>query len=269
MNYLRYKPFIEDRFRIIDKEQREIPFDLNDTQNKFAKDANGRDNVLKARQKGFSSFILAIFTVDFLVKDNTLSVVVADIADNALDLLSRVKLYIKSYEEITGTKVPLKYNSKYELANSLNGSRYIIGTAENSNFGRSKTITNLHLSEAAFYKNFEQVLASAGTALVPNGKFIIETTANGFNDYKKFWDKTTLKETNFQNLFYGASETYSKQFLESERQRLGRLYAQEYPDSAEEAFLTSGDVYFNQDSLIWYLENAKEPLKDVAALSQS
>jgi hypothetical protein len=259
MSYIKYKPFIEDRFTIVDKTQTEIPFVLNPIQNKFLKQAKGWDCILKARQQGFSSLILAIFTADFLMKENTLSVVVADIADNALDLLGRVKGYIRAYEKITHTKVPLKYNSKYELANSVNGSRYIIGTAENSNFGRSKTITNLHLSEAAFYKNFEQMMASSGTALVPGGKFIIETTANGFNDFKRFWDKTTLGETAFQNLFYKASAFYDKDFLKKEAYRLGRLYEQEYPESAEEAFLTSGDMYFDRDALMWYLQQAKDP----------
>lgn len=262
MNYLKYKPFIEDFLKIVDLEQQEVPFKLNNIQNKFISEANGWDCILKARQQGFSSLILAIFTADFLIKDNTLSVVVADIADNAQDLLGRVKNYIKSFEQIAGTKVPLKYNSKYELANSINGSRYIIGTAENTNFGRSKTITNLHLSEAAFYKNFASMMASAGTALVPNGKFIIETTANGFNDFKTFWDKTSLGETSFQNLFYPAKDFYDKEFLRKERQRLGRLYEQEYPNNALQAFLTSGDMYFDRDALAWYLKNAKEPLND-------
>jgi hypothetical protein len=257
MNYLKYKPFIEDRFKIIDKGQKEVPFYLNAIQNKFIKDANGWDCILKARQQGFSSLILAIFATDFLTKDNSLSVVVADIADNALDLLGRVKNYIKSYEQITGTKVPLKYNSKYELANSMNGARYIIGTAENSNFGRSKTITNLHMSEAAFYKNFEAMMASAGTALVPDGKFIIETTANGYNDFKRFWDKTVMKETAFQKLFYPARDFYEKDFLLKEKQRLGRLYEQEYPESPEEAFLNSGDMYFDRDALRWYEQHSK------------
>jgi hypothetical protein len=259
MSYIKYKPFIEDRFTIIDKKQQEVPFKLNTIQEKFLKQASGKDCILKARQQGFSSLILAVFAADFLMKENTLSVVVADIADNALDLLGRVKNYIKSYERITHTKVPLKYNSKYELANSVNGSRYIIGTAENSEFGRSKTMTNLHLSEAAFYKNFEKIIASAGTALVPHGKFIIETTANGFNDFKKFWDKSVLGETSFKPLFYPAHAFYDKDFLMREKLRLGRLYEQEYPENAESAFLTSGDVYFDRDALVWYLRQTRGP----------
>lgn len=261
-NFLKYKAFIEDRFKIVDKNQRTVDFKLNQPQRRFINEATGRDVILKARQFGFSSLILAVFASDFLLKENTLSVVVADIVNNAQDLLERVKGYIKSYEAATKTIVPLRYNSKYELYNSANNSRYIIGTAENHNFGRSKTITNLHLSEAAYYPNFLQILAGAGTALVPNGKFIIETTANGFNDFKSFWDATELSQNDFTPHFYPAQEFYSKDFLESEKKRLGRIFAQEYPSSPAEAFLTSGDPYFDPLALQWHMENAQDPIPE-------
>lgn len=260
MIYEPYQRFIEARLTIVSKDRAEIPFVLNDIQSKFVTEATGRDIILKARQQGFSSMILAAFTADFLLKENTLSVVVADISDNAKDLLARVKHYIAAYEAKTGTKVPLKYNSKYELANAANGSRYIIGTAENSDFGRSKTIHNLHLSEAAFYKNFTELLASVDSALVPGGKAVIETTANGFNEFKSFYDASVLGDTGWTAHFYKASDFYSAEFLDQKRKTQGRLFKQEYPESAQEAFVTSGSGYFDIDALQYYLENAKEPV---------
>ena len=258
--YAKAKLFIEEELTIIDKTGTQVPFVLNPIQNKFVEEATGKDIILKARQQGFSSFILGAFTKDFIFKENSLSVVIADIADNAQDLLSRVKHYIKAFEEANHTKIPLKYNSKYELHNSANNARYIIGTAENTEFGRSKTITNLHMSEAAFYKHFQKLLASAGTALVPNGKFVIETTANGFNEFKTFWDESELGETPFTPHFFRAQDFYDEEFLLAEQKRLGRLYDQEYPSSAEIAFVTSGDLYFDSEALQWYLSKAKEPI---------
>jgi len=259
--YAKAKLFIEEQLTIIDKTGTEKPFTLNAIQSKFVEQATGRDIILKARQQGFSSFILAAFTKDFLFKDNSLSVVVADIADNAQDLLARVKHYISAYERANNVKVPLKYNSKYELQNADNNARYIIGTAENTEFGRSKTITNLHFSEAAFYKHFDKLLAGAGTALIPDGKFVVETTANGFNDFKNFYNNSELKETDFQALFYKAADFYPEEFLIKEKKRLGRLFDQEYPESPEVAFITSGEGYFDTDALRYYLENAKEVMR--------
>lgn len=259
--YAKSALFIEDQLTIINKEGLEVPFVLNDMQKKFVEDATGKDIILKGRQMGFSSFILGAFTKDFIFTANSLSVVIADIADNALDLLARVKHYIRAFEEKNKTKVPLKYNSKYELYNAFNNARYIIGTAENTEFGRSKTISNLHMSEAAFYKHFHKLQASAGTALTPNGKFVIETTANGFNEFKNFWDESVLGETPFTPHFYTSHNFYPKEFLEAEKKRLGRLFMQEHPKTALEAFITSGELYFNKEALQHYLENVREPIE--------
>lgn len=252
--------FIEDHLTIIDKTGTEVPFTLNDIQRRFVKEATGKDIILKGRQMGFSSFILGAFTKDFIFKENSLSVVIADIADNAQDLLARVKHYIQAFEQSTGTKVPLKYNSKYELQNAFNNARYIIGTAENTEFGRSKTITNLHMSEAAFYKHFSKLHAGAGTALVPTGRFVVETTANGFNDFKTFYNDSEMGATDFTAHFYSSFDFYSAEYLEKEKRRLGRLFDQEHPSSAEVAFLTSGELYFNQEALRDLLKMTREPM---------
>jgi hypothetical protein len=258
--YTKSALFIEDMLTIINKEGIEQPFTLNDMQKKFVEEATGKDIILKGRQMGFSSFILGAFTGDFIYKENSLSVVIADIADNAQDLLARVKHYIKAWEAKNGAKVPLKYNSKYELQNAANNARYIIGTAENTEFGRSKTITNLHMSEAAFYKHFSKLHAGAGTALVPTGRFVVETTANGFNDFKTFYNDSELGETDFKAHFYSSHDFYDTEYLEREKKRLGRLFDQEHPATPEVAFLTSGELYFDMEALRSLLSGTREPL---------
>jgi len=244
-----YRAFIEENFRIVNKEGRAVPFVFNPIQNQFFDDATGRDIVLKARQQGFSSLILALFTVDFLMKENSNSVVIADTSENAQALLERVKIFIKWYEDKNHVKVPLKYNSKRELVNAAMNSKYTIGTANNSEFGRSRTISNLHFSEAAFYPNFQKLMASATQAVVPDGRVVIETTANGFNEFKTFWDSAKLGEGNFNPLFYPASKFYGPDFLDGKRAELKRQFVQEYPESPEEAFINSGDCYFDTESL--------------------
>ena len=259
--YEPYQRFIEDQLTIINKEGQNVPFNLNAIQRAYVERSSNRDIILKARQQGFSSFILAAFTADFLLKENSNSVVVADKSDNAIALLGRVKHYLTSYEEKNQVKIPLKYNSKYQLVNGANNATYTIGTAQEQDFGRSRTITNLHLSEAAFYPNLPNLLAGAAQAVVPSGKLIIETTANGFNSFKSLWDDSVLGDTAYQPLFFRASDFYDQDTLQQKRKELGeRLYKQEYPDSATEAFITSGDSYFDKDAMQWYLENAKEAM---------
>lgn len=261
MVYRNYEKFIEERLRIIDKTGAEVPYLLNKAQKLFVEQATGKDIILKARQMGFSSLIGGIFMGDFLLSENSYSVVLADNSDNAIGLLDRVKFYLKTYEEITGIKIPLKYNSKYEIANEVINSRYQIGTAENTEFGRSKTIKNLHMSEAAFYKSLRKLLASALQAVRPDGRVAIETTANGFNEFKEFWDESVRGETGFKPLFFPPNLMYEQSFLEQKKRELGRLYPQEYPNTSEEAFLTSGDSYFNIEALAWYMAQCNEPIQ--------
>lgn len=258
-----YLPFIQDNFKIIDKNGEEVPFIPNAVQERYAKEGTGKDIILKARQQGFSSFILAVFTTDFILKDNSRSVVVADIEENAQELLDRVKQYIKSYEEINNTKIPLKYNSKTELFNAATGARYTIGTAKATEFGRSKTISNLHLSEAAFYPNLGKILKGAGNAVVPTGRFILETTANGYNEFKSLYDESALGNKDFEALFFKASDFYSPEELESKRRSAitESDYLQEYPETAQDAFQTSGQCYFDLMALRNLLSMTKEPMK--------
>lgn len=248
---------------IIDKQGQIVNFIPNEPQRKFADQAAGKDILLKARQEGFSSFIGGVYTGDFILDQNSYSVVIADVSDNAIGLLDKVKFYLQSYEHRTGMKIPLKYNSKYEMVNQVLNSKYQIGTAENAEFGRSKTIKNLHMSEAAFYKNFRKLLASALQAVRPDGRVVIETTANGFNEFKEFWDETEMGLTGFNPLFFSASSFYSSEFLDQKRKELGRLFTQEYPETPIDAFIASGDMYFDKSAL----QNYYQAVQNAQAIS--
>jgi hypothetical protein len=266
-NAQKYLDFIKDNFLIVAKDGKIKRFNEEEKhwrlQSRFVlEDATGRDVILKARQMGFSSIILAIFATDFIAKPNSYSMVVADKADNSEDLLSRVKFYLQSFEEINKVKLRLKYNSKYELYNEEINSTYKIGTAENKEVGRSKSLSGLHLSEAAFFPDLEAILRSALQAVVPDGKIFIETTANGMNFFKSFWDECKRGERDFKPIFYGASEFYSPEFLEAKKRELKEFFYQEYPDTPEEAFISSGELYFDKEALKWYLENTKEPIRE-------
>jgi len=257
-----YKRFIEDNLQLVSKDGERVDFKLNRIQDKYLlQDYTGRDIVLKARQQGFSSLITGIFTTDFILRQNSYSVIVADIEDNAEGLLAKVKLYLASYEEKNKIKVPLKYNSKSELYNPFMNTTFKIGTAKNTEFGRSKTITNLHLSEVAFYSNIDNLIAGAGQAVVENGRFIMETTANGFNDFKRYYEDGQNQSNGFKSLFYRASDFYNQEFLRKKQVELKDRFVQEYPESDIEAFLTSGECYFSKDSLKHILLTAESEIK--------
>lgn len=253
-----YKKFIEDNFKIVNKQGQLAPLMLNEIQNNYLLfDYTGTDDILKARQEGLSTIIDAIFTVDFLLKENSYSVIIADIEENATGLLDRVKIFLESYESRNKIKIPLKYNSRFELRNEFMNSTFKLGTAKNIEFGRSKTIHNLHLSEFAFYNNINNIMAGAMQAVVEGGRKIVETTANGFNDYKIFRES----DNGFKKIFFNADRFYSPEFLDKKRKELKERFVQEYPANEMEAFITSGQCFFSKDSLSEYLANTRNPIK--------
>ncbi len=225
--------------------------------------------VLKARKMGFSSDALGIGAAKFLTGRNEKCVSMSFDETASGKQLSRAKYYIRSYEETNNVKIPYKYNSrnqmvwedKYENNGVIEHFQNIlqVGTARNTAFGRGDDITYLHLTEVSL-ADIEQLMAGVGEACLPGTHKILETTANGFNSYKRHWDLSMLGGTSFACLFYSPLWEYSQEFIDMKRHNLGRLGPQEYPLSSLEAFLTSGETYFDQVAMQWYLENVKEPL---------
>lgn len=249
------------RFNIVNKEGQVVPFIVNKFQEQFINSMTGKDIILKCRQVGFSSAILGMFTIDFLSKDNSRSVCISHDSPSAQKLLDRVKYFIKSAQD-KGLLADLKYNSRNELVNATKNSSFYIGAAGSKSFGRSDTLTNLHLSEFAYYPDPEAMLSSALQAVVPggSGKCFIESTANGMNFFKTFWDRSIAGLTGFKTHFFDNS-FYSKEFLEQKKNELNDKFPQEYPASDVEAFLSSGDCFFDKQALQQYLEQVSEPLK--------
>jgi len=233
------------KFDIIDKNGKAVPFVLNEPQRQLLKDMESKNIVLKARQIGFSSLILAMFTIDFLTIPNSRSIVISHDGDSALKLLDRVKFYINSAED-KGLAVNMKYNSRQEMMNADKNSSFYIGKAGSKSFGRGDTVNNLHLSEFSFYPDPELLLSSVLQAVVPTGRVFIESTANGMNFYKTLWDESVAGERPFKTHFYG-NMFYDKEFLKEKKRELGEeLFKQEYPSTALEAFISSGNPFFDR-----------------------
>lgn len=259
-NWEGYKKAIQNEFTIVGKDGKEIDFVLNTPQDDFIQHVTGRDYILKVRQLGFSAEILAIGTTKFIFGENERCVSISHETSATQRLLDRVKFYKNSFERKNNTQIPLKYNSRNELVFESKNNTFYIGTAGSRDFGRGDTITFLHLSEFAFYPDPEKMLAGIMQAVTPNGLVFIETTANGFNFAKEFWDRTQLGETGFKAHFYGPEWEYSEEFLDQKKKELGRLYSQEYPSTAEEAFISSGDMFFDNQALKMHLMNTHEPM---------
>jgi hypothetical protein len=264
-----YERFMPENFKIIDKKQNPVPFDPNPAQHSLNKFLEMFYDilVLKARKMGFSSDALAIGATKFITGRNEKCVSMSFEQGAAEKQLARAKYYIKSYEEKNGIKVPFKYNTKNSMVwegkyetdrGTVEHFQNVlqVGSAGNTAFGRGDDITFLHLTEVSLVDVYE-LMAGVGEACLPHAHKILETTAAGFNTYKKYWDESMMDITGFACLFYSPLWEYSEAYVQDKRNKLGRLGMQEYPMTPEEAFVTSGDGYFDNMALYKILENVK------------
>jgi hypothetical protein len=285
-----YRRFVEDNFNIIDKNTLiPVPFKFNPVQDKYYniltkeyEDMEGvREIVLKARQEGMSSFILALFATDFLLRPYSVSICISHRKDSTDVLFKKVKSYLDSYFAVLAKKHGmvaediakqfLKTDNRNLIENATNHAMFYIGTAGAKVGGRGGTARNILFSECAFYQDTELVTAQeivVGTAQqVPQGRGIIfiESTANGEgNYYQKTWEQAMRSESSYRPRFFGWKEFYSQEWVDQKKKEFPTeaMWKQEYPNDPDEAFIMSGTPYFNNVLLQKMLDLNAKPIQE-------
>jgi hypothetical protein len=284
----KYREFIEKYFAILDREsQKPVPFVFNPVQSKYYDMLQeqypgmdgAREIVLKARQEGMSSFILALFAVDFLMVPHSISICISHRKDSTDLLFRKVKFYIESYcqKAKIDPKSLFKSDSKNLIENATNGAMFYIGTAGAKVGGRGGSAKNILFSECAFYQDTELITAREmvmGTAQqVPQGRgmIFIESTANGEgNYYQEEWERASLprdkdgrRQSSYYPRFFGWSEFYDDAWIAEKKLEFPdeKMFKQEYPNDPDEAFIVSGTPYFNVFVLDDMLKKRFQPIQ--------
>lgn len=303
------KKYIESFIKIRNKNSEIVPLKFNAPQQRLYDEIKRQKElgkpvriiILKARQMGFSTETEAVIFKDTVTHFNVNSGIVAHKDDSTNNLFNMSKLM---YECLPAEIKPKKKasNSKELIFDTNDGkglkSKIKVMTAGGDGIGRSDTFNNLHISEYAFWgKNKKDQLVGLLQSVpnLPNTMIIIESTANGYEDFKDFWDKSVAGENDFVPLFIGWNELkdYSMPYdgfeLTKEEQELKtnynltneqlswrrwciknncdgdiNLFKQEYPTCPEEAFLSTGDCIFDKEKIInriAELRKRKEPIK--------
>lgn len=233
---------IEMFFVIVNKEQETVPFFLNELQTQLCEILNhalteykeGKRNhlnflLLKGRQGGFTSFITAYQLACTITRKNFSGFTVADSTDNTETIFEdKAKYPYNLLPELI--KPTEKLNNRKELTFSNLNSKWRIATAGNKDIGRSKTINFFHGSECAFWESIKTIMTGLGQALTKDSIKILETTANGFNEYRQMWRKAEMGESNWQPLFFEwwRTEEYTLGFT-SDAERESFLYRLDNP----------------------------------------
>lgn len=291
--------YIQTFLRIKTKDNKIVPFKLNSPQRrlyeviKHEAQANKpiRIIILKARQMGFSTLTEALIFHRTATKENVNSLIIAHKDDATSNLFSMSKLF---YNELPSMLKPHRKasNAKELIFDSPARAENIIGlnskikcaTAGGDGVGRSDTFSNVHISEFAFWTGNKMETLNGLLQSVPSQPgtmVIIESTANGFDEFKRLWDAAVNKENDFIPVFFPWYELaeYQKPYdgfeLTEEEKELRKrfslsleqlswrrwciknncggdidLFKQEYPATPEEAFIATGACIFDTQSII-------------------
>lgn len=180
--------FAKNFIYITDNNNDIVKFDLNDAQLEIDElmQRNRFVNVLKARQAGISTFVLARALYRALTRENENILIVSYKSDSAKALFEKLK---QMNDYIPRDKYPnlfakVRRDNRDELV-FTNGSKIKSVTAGNKDVGRGSTYTYIHLSEYAFYANQEKQLLSVEQSLAKgeNSQLTIESTSNGTGNH--------------------------------------------------------------------------------------
>lgn len=177
-----------------------VPFVLNSTQMDVVDLIQARRKlfrpvfllIVKARQLGISTLAQAITFSFTSQRQNITAIDIAKDMDGASYIFKMNELFYDRFAIDHPHLCPERQRSdekRLEFARTY--SRIMIDTANNTSAGRSFTVQLAHLSEAAFYKNFTELLQALRPAVSdnPDTIVIVESTANGLNDFAKFYWK--------------------------------------------------------------------------------
>ena len=233
--------------------------------------------ILKARQIGYTTIVAARLFHRALFTPNHRVAVTAQDGDAAAKIFN--EKYVTFYKHLPPfLKFPLVEDSANKMV-LFHGGSITVGSGD-SNKWHGSTYHDIHATEFSRYRDIEKFVKAVFQTAGPNASIILETTANGHNEAKKLWDE----DNGFEKMFVGWTQ-HKKYSLRSrpkgmrvsrEMQRYAkehkltrgqtywaqktlngkcfkrwRTFREQYPNTAEEAFVSSGDrvypdnIYFS------------------------
>jgi len=294
-----FELFAKEQIRIITKNASQgfVPFTFNAAQVLINEKLEAqRENtgkvraiVLKARQQGISTYCAARVFWKTYFTPYTRSVVMAHDSATSDALFNMSRNIIDNMEEPPTLQ---KSNAK-EILFEHNKSGYRLYTAGAKEAGRGTTPTIAHLSEVAFWQFDEQILAGLfqGISQENETEVILESTANGAsgeffrlfqgaingdNEYVPIFlpwyitpeyrrkapegfELTEEEEDLVENYSLDNDQLYWRRLKIGESGE--KKFIQEYPASAEEAFLVTGNSVFDQEIVQMYEVRAPDYIR--------
>jgi len=246
--------------------------------------------ILKARQQGLSTYVGGYLYYSVSQNKAKKAMVITHHADSTRALFDMTKRFHENCPDIL--KPHTKYSSRRELSFDVLDSSYVVATAGSDAVGRGETLSHIHASELAFWPRNTQEEVWNGLAQAvpnsPNTAIFIESTANGVSGiFYELWQGACKGENGYIPVFlpWFSDPTYresvpanfertpeedelvSRYGLDDEQLSFRRkkiaqngidLFNQEYPDTPDRAFITTGRPVFNPEQLNNRLEETRD-----------
>lgn len=266
---------------IVNKEAKLVRFKRNKAQQRFNLEKWVLNIILKIRQKGFTTDACIDGLDDCLFSSNFNMAIIAQDKESQRKIFKKVKIAWENIDQ--GVKDYMGWKVNVNTSNELSFSHG--STIRVTLSTRADTLNRLHISEfgkicAKYPLKAEEIITGAIPSVVPGGRIDIESTAEGeFGQfYDMFWDAWGREPKNnmeFKAHFFSLKDD-DEYVLEGDYDlpddiiELGKKYglhknqlnwyyftkgklkekmAQEYPITPEEAFMSSGNKWFTQESI--------------------
>jgi hypothetical protein len=157
--------------------------------------------ILKARQLGVSTYVAARLFHRTIFTPGLRTIIVGHERRASSNLFQIVKRF---YENLPADVCPpISASNAEELLFDKIDSGYIVTVATTEGAGRSATAQALHASEVAFWPDLPVQMAALMQTVpdLTGTEVILETTANGFNDFHSLWRKAEVGESEFLPVF--------------------------------------------------------------------
>lgn len=269
---------LNNLYKIRSKSQGVIQFKLNRLQIEIAEQVARQKPIrhitLKARQVGLSTFWILWHLDDALLHDGRAVAIISHKEESLQYLASIADIAIKHFP---GHRVKLAEDNKRRLRFPDNNSEMIFSLEI-----RSTSLTNLHLSEwmlsedakvqatiGATSKTTHITGESTGNGIGNDGYLTYMDALEGKNDYlQKFipWYDHQEYELPCEGLPYIKPDKRERKFglsqpkirfRRSMQSKLKQLFYVEYPETIEDAFMSSGISFFNAKKMVALANEAR------------
>lgn len=187
--------------KISDKAGKIVPFAFNPQQRQLVQNLQKYNIVLKSRQLGITSVSCALSLYFCHTEPGCVCLLMSYSQDSARGIFEKLKTMWAEMPD--AIRLPELTNNRSELKFS-NGSRIVVATAGNKDVARGLTLKFAHLSEYAFFRadKAQKHLLAIEQAVRPDGRIIIESTANGINHFSELWNKAESGSNMYQPVFF-------------------------------------------------------------------